>query len=200
MVQYPLPVEHYTPTLRQTPSYVTAPRYRSPTRVVVALLLVTTMLWGCAGQEPLYPDATVLPSRGASQDSTAGVVTGPAQDKDARPGALGEGERSAEIDLYQGALLLSQGMIQEAWHLWATVAKGSHGSAKSVQVDTAWRLLFESYFKHGNPDNTPRFLRIGIATSCPTGNSHYRCHLELSFAMLSQRRMMNLNNVVRCSF
>ncbi|MBF0161263.1 MAG: penicillin-binding protein activator [Magnetococcales bacterium] len=70
-----------------------------------------------------------------------------------------KGESPAEADLYQGTLLLSQGMILEAWHVWATVAQGGDDPLAASQGDTAWRLLFESYFKHGNQDNTLRFLQ-----------------------------------------
>ncbi|MEO5339926.1 MAG: penicillin-binding protein activator [Magnetococcus sp. MYC-9] len=144
------------------------------------LLGCAGLLWGCAGQKPLVPAAQLVPARGANQEPAAGKAGH--LGKEAVPvvsagqsaqGEVRKGESQAEVAILQGQLLFSQGMLREAWQQWAPVAQGSVDPAEVVYGETAWVLLFESYLKQGDRDNTPRFLQE-IANTEPTAQQHRR--------------------------
>lgn len=159
---------------RQTPSHSAS--YRILTRRLgVPLLLIASMLWGCITPQPLYPPAKVLSSSRTPPTKPHGdpmprVITQPEVPPPTTSGTereLRKTESPAETTLLQGKLLYSQGMIQEAWQQWAAIAQFADPSTQPTQAETAWRFLFESYFKQANRDNTPHFLQV-ISTIEPT--------------------------------
>lgn len=182
MISHSAPVRQDTPILGQMPSRSRSPFLRPGVGTVrVAVLCLGSMLWGCVGQRPLdSPAPLVQPARSTPQKPpakatlpkkamTAEAVQTGAPKPVARPVGAGRSETMEEVALLQGELLLSQGMVQEAWQQWSSVARGSEAPAGAVYEDAGWRRLFESYFKHGDRDNTPRFLQE-IAEIEPTAS------------------------------
>ncbi|MBF0462139.1 MAG: penicillin-binding protein activator [Magnetococcales bacterium] len=187
MALHVAPVGKDTPIRRQTPSCSVGSARR--TVGIPLVCLVAGLLWGCSGQPPPTPVARQTPPiRVAGQSADAvpvRIVTSPPAAETpihvvAEPGQLPPkappagtskhpAENQEEDALLQGELLLSQGMIREAWQQWSPVAQGSDTPTGTAHADTAWRLLFESYFKQGDRDNTPRFLQE-IAPIEPTAN------------------------------
>ncbi|MEO5363627.1 MAG: penicillin-binding protein activator [Magnetococcus sp. DMHC-8] len=139
-----------------------------------------------AGALPAVQGIPPPASAGTPSHAVAGPV-GETVQKPVAAVASRQSESPGEAALLQGELLHSQGMLQEAWQQWSPVVRGADTPMEARHADTAWRRLFESYFKQGDRDNTPRFLQE-IADLEPTAQQN---HVRQDLAGRQSRERLN---------
>ena len=143
-------------------------------KIPLFVTLFLSLLWGCTTHKPLrLPKKSALSSLGKSPS----ITQPPAVVTENIP-TPSRSESLEEAALLQGELLLSQGMLLEAWQQWAPLAKSYGPGFDKTQADAAWRLMVASYFKNSDLDNTYRFLEEMVPTALTT--HHIRILLQLA--------------------
>ena len=142
---------------------------RSATVMPILAILMLSLFWGCSTQHVIHPDERKTATPRVSKDqggltkSTKKASTLKAP-KIAMESILtpSRAESPEETAFLQGKLLLSQGMVMEAWQQWAPLllatSDGDNGTIQSHVADAAWYEMITSYFNTGDFINTPYFL------------------------------------------
>ena len=127
----------------------------SNTAKALFAVLIGTLLWGCT--TPPQPVTKKNFYHRAKHKTSPAKPSGPtiAEESLLPPR---HAETPEETALLQGKLLLSQGLVLDAWQQWAPLATSSTAQTSNLSADAAWYLMVESYFDHQDASNTIPFL------------------------------------------
>ena len=156
----------------------------SNTAKVLFVILVGMLLWGCTTPQPV----TRKSSNWAKHQSLIAKPSGQLVSEEALFSSH-SAESPEETILLQGKLLLSQGLVMDAWQQWAPLATSSTPQTSALFADAAWYLMVSSYFDHQDASNTIPFL----ATIAPAAFTTTQIRIVHQVARLySEKQLQNI--------